>query len=48
MGVTDADWDLPAKLRAELMPALLEMLERVRLNNGKRTTDTGVLIARYR
>jgi len=45
---TNGRWDLLAELRAESMPDLSEVLERIRLVKGIRTTETNILLATYR
>ena len=45
---TNGRWDLLAELRAESMPDLSEVLERIRLLKGIRTTETSILLATYR
>jgi len=45
---TNGRWDLLAELRAESMPALSKVLERVRLIKGIRHTETSILLASYR
>jgi DNA-binding Lrp family transcriptional regulator len=45
---TNGRWDLLAELRADSMPALSKVLERVRLIKGIRNTETSILLASYR
>ena len=45
---TNGRWDPLAELRAESMPDLSEVLERIRLVKGIRTTETNILLATYR
>ena len=45
---TNGRWDLLAELRAETMPQLSQLLERVRLIKGIANTETSILLATYR
>ena len=45
---TNGRWDLLAELRAESMPQLSQLLERVRLIKGIANTETSILLATYR
>ncbi len=45
---TNGRWDLLAELEARSMGELAEILERVRLIGGIRTTETNILLATYR
>ena len=45
---TNGRWDLLADLRAESMNELSQVLERVRLIKGIRSTETNILLATYR
>ena len=45
---TNGRWDLLAELRAETMPELSRVLERVRLIKGIANTETSILLATYR
>ncbi len=45
---TNGRWDLLAELRADNMPALSQLLERVRLTKGISNTETSILLRSYR
>ena len=45
---TNGRWDLLAELRAESMPELSRVLERIRLTKGIANTETSILLASYR
>ena len=45
---TNGRWDLLADLRAETMPDLSRVLERIRLTKGIANTETSILLATYR
>ena len=45
---TNGRWDLLAELRADSVTAVSEVLERVRLIKGIRTTETSLLLKSYR
>ncbi len=45
---TNGRWDLLAELEARSMGELSEILERVRLISGIRSTETSILLATYR
>ena len=45
---TNGRWDLLAEIRAQSMPELSQVLERVRLVKGIATTETSILLATYR
>ena len=45
---TNGRWDLLAELRAQTMPQLSQLLERVRLIKGIANTETSILLATYR
>ncbi len=45
---TNGRWDLLAEIRAQNMPELSQVLERVRLVKGIATTETSILLATYR
>ncbi len=45
---TNGRWDLLAEIRAQSMPELSQVLERVRLVKGIATTETNILLATYR
>jgi DNA-binding Lrp family transcriptional regulator len=45
---TNGRWDLLAELEARSMGELSEILERVRLISGIRSTETNILLATYR
>lgn len=45
---TNGRWDLLAELRADSMPQLSQVLERVRLIKGIATTETSILLTSYR
>lgn len=45
---TNGRWDLLAELEAHSMGELSEILERVRLISGIRSTETNILLATYR
>ena len=45
---TNGRWDLLAELRVESMAELSQLLERVRLIKGIRSTETSILLASYR
>jgi DNA-binding Lrp family transcriptional regulator len=45
---TNGRWDLLAELRADSMSELSNVLERVRLIKGIRSTETSILLATYR
>ena len=45
---TNGRWDLLAEIRAQSMPELSQVLERVRLVTGIATTETNILLATYR
>ncbi len=45
---TNGRWDLLAEIRAQNMPELSQVLERVRLVKGIATTETNILLATYR
>jgi DNA-binding Lrp family transcriptional regulator len=45
---TNGRWDLLAELRVETMPALSQVLERIRLTKGIANTETSILLTSYR
>jgi DNA-binding Lrp family transcriptional regulator len=45
---TNGRWDLLAEIRAQNMPELSQVLERVRLVKGIATTETSILLTTYR
>jgi len=45
---TNGRWDLLAELRAQSMPELSQLLERIRLIKGIAHTETNILLATYR
>ena len=45
---TNGRWDLLAELRADSMPGLSQVLERVRLIKGIQNTETSILLTSYR
>ena len=45
---TNGRWDLLAELRANTMPDLSRVLERIRLTKGIANTETSILLATYR
>jgi len=45
---TNGRWDLMAELRAQTMAELSQVLERVRLIKGIRSTETSILLASFR
>jgi len=45
---TNGRWDLLAELRADTMPDLSRVLERIRLTKGIANTETSILLATYR
>jgi DNA-binding Lrp family transcriptional regulator len=45
---TNGRWDLLAELRAQTMAELSQVLERVRLIKGIRSTETSILLKSYR
>jgi len=45
---TNGRWDLLAELRAETMPELSRVLERIRLTKGIANTETSILLASFR